>query len=123
MGTQESIRLPDRGVPDDAHDLSNRVISAGAMPTRTPPRAWVRAPAERGSEIPRGTLAYGVGGAPEGTFNATLFIDALQANGPFNAGWPSRRRSPAAPVARGPRTGGGRFWGTRSASGAGFVTS
>ena len=81
------------------------------------PGHWVRAPAERGSEIPRGTLAYGVGGAPEGAFNATLFIDALQANGPFNAGWPSR------PVARGPRTGGGRFWGTRSASGSGFVTS
>src|SRR5262249_32806038 len=76
------------------------------------PGHWVRAPAERGSEIPRRTLAYGVGGAPEGAFNATLFIDALQANGPFNAGWPSRRRSPAAPVARGPRTGGGRFWGT-----------
>jgi pimeloyl-ACP methyl ester carboxylesterase len=55
---------------------------------------------------------------PEGAFNATLFIDALQANGPFSAGWPSRRRSPAAPVARGPRTGGGRFWGTRSACAA-----
>src|SRR5262249_59595267 len=47
------------------------------------PRAgyWVGAPAERGSEFPRGSLVYGVGGAPEGTFNATLFIDALQANG------------------------------------------
>src|SRR2546430_15080308 len=59
-----------------------------------------------------------MGGTPEGAFNATLFIDALQANGPFSAGWPSRRRSPAAPVARGPRTGGGRFWGTRSACAA-----
>jgi hypothetical protein len=40
----------------------------------------------------------GMGGTPEGAFNATLFIDALQANGPFSAGWPSRRRSPAAPL-------------------------
>jgi hypothetical protein len=27
-----------------------------------------------------------MGGTPEGAFNATLFIDALQANGPFSAG-------------------------------------
>src|SRR5262245_57264377 len=60
---------------------------------------------------------------PEGAFNATLFIDALQANGPLMPGLPSRRRSPAAPVARGPRTEGGRFWGTRSASGARFAAN
>jgi hypothetical protein len=56
-----------------------------------------------GFRNPSGDLGLGgMGGTPEGAFNATLFIDALQANGPFSAGWPSRRRSPAAPVARGP---------------------
>src|SRR5215831_15338824 len=36
------------------------------------------------SEIPRGTLAGGVGGAPERYINPTPCIGALQANGPFN---------------------------------------
>ena len=51
--------------------------------TRIPPRAWVRAPTERGSKIPRGTLGWGCRRTPEGAFNATLFIDALQPNGPL----------------------------------------
>ena len=38
---------------------------APATGDETPPRAWVRAPTERGSEIPRGTLAGGLGGTPE----------------------------------------------------------
>jgi hypothetical protein len=57
-----------------------------------PPRAWVRAPAERGSEIPRGDLW--VGGwevRHEDAFNATLFINALQANGPLTVRQPLRR--------------------------------
>jgi len=40
--------------------------------------------AERGSKIPRGTLAGGLGGAPEGYINPTPCIGALQANGPFD---------------------------------------
>jgi hypothetical protein len=49
---------------------------------RTPPRAWgIRAPTERGSKIPRGPWVGGCRRTPEGAFNATLFIDALQANG------------------------------------------
>jgi hypothetical protein len=35
-------------------------LAACAHATRTPPRAWgIRAPTERGSEIPRGTLGWG----------------------------------------------------------------
>src|SRR5215813_276700 len=45
---------------------------------RTPPRAWVRAPAERGSKIPRGTLGWGCRRTPEGALNASPFIDAPQ---------------------------------------------
>src|SRR5262249_3304913 len=48
-------------VPGDVLGVKPRV----SAPMRTPPRAWVRAPAERGSEIPRGTLGLGgVGGRP-----------------------------------------------------------
>jgi hypothetical protein len=42
----------------------------------------LRAGAERGSEIPRAT--------PEGAFNGTLFIHALQANGPLTVRQPLR---------------------------------
>src|SRR5262249_32633082 len=62
-------------------------------------RAWVRAPAERGSEIPRGILAGRV--TPEGAYNGRPFIDALQANDLFNpsltiggATWASRAMGP-----------------------------
>src|SRR6516164_2995121 len=65
-----SYRPPDHGV-----------TRARAAAMRTPPRAWVRAPAERGSKIPRGPWVGGCRRTPEGAFNATLFIDALQANG------------------------------------------
>jgi hypothetical protein len=39
----------------------------------------IRAPTERGSEIPRGTLGWGVGGTPEGVYEGMPFIGTLQA--------------------------------------------
>jgi len=57
---------------------------------RTPPRAWVRAPAERGSKIPRGTLGGGCRRTPEGYINPTPYIGALQANAPLTVRQPLR---------------------------------
>jgi hypothetical protein len=52
------VRYPPIHIKSERKPRS--VGAARAHPTRTPPRAWgIRAPTERGSEIPRGTLGWG----------------------------------------------------------------
>jgi hypothetical protein len=67
--------------PTTTKSRPGRLAGCPRAPNKNPAQGMgIRAPTERGSEIPRGTLGWGgVGGTPEGVYEGMPFIGTLQA--------------------------------------------